>query len=62
METVKIDMFQEEVYVFTPRGEVRTFPCGATPVDFAYGAYGYWASMRWRQGERAHRAAAVPAA
>ena len=36
METVKIDMFQEEVYVFTPRGEVRTFPRGATPVDFAY--------------------------
>ena len=35
METVKIDMFQEEVYVFTPRGEVRT-PRGATPVDFAY--------------------------
>ena len=28
METVKIDMFQEEVYVFTPRGEVRTFPRG----------------------------------
>jgi len=36
METVKIDMFPEEVYVFTPRGEVRTFPRGATPVDFAY--------------------------
>ncbi|MBM3222409.1 MAG: bifunctional (p)ppGpp synthetase/guanosine-3',5'-bis(diphosphate) 3'-pyrophosphohydrolase [Candidatus Tectomicrobia bacterium] len=36
METVKIDMFQEEVYVFTPRGEVRTFPRGSTPVDFAY--------------------------
>lgn len=36
METVKVDMFQEEVYVFTPRGEVRTFPRGATPVDFAY--------------------------
>ena len=39
METVKIDMFPEEVYVFTPRGEVRTFPRGATPVDFAYAVH-----------------------
>ncbi len=36
METVKIDMFPEEVYVFTPQGEVRAFPRGATPIDFAY--------------------------
>jgi GTP pyrophosphokinase len=36
METVKIDMFPEEVYVFTPKGEVRSFPRGATPIDFAY--------------------------
>ena len=39
METVKIDMFPEEVYVFTPRGEVRTFPRGATAVDFAYSVH-----------------------
>jgi len=39
METVKIDMFPEEVYVFTPRGEVRTFPRRATPVDFAYAVH-----------------------
>ncbi len=39
METVKIDMFQEEVYVFTPRGEVRTLPRAATPVDFAYAVH-----------------------
>ncbi len=36
METVKIDMFPEEVYVFTPKGEVRAFPRGATPIDFAF--------------------------
>jgi GTP pyrophosphokinase len=36
METVKVDMFPEEVYVFTPRGDVRAFPRGATPIDFAY--------------------------
>ena len=39
METVKIDMFPEEVYVFTPRGDVKTFPRGATPVDFAYSVH-----------------------
>jgi GTP pyrophosphokinase len=36
METVKVDLFANEVYVFTPGGEVRAFPRGATPVDFAY--------------------------
>jgi GTP pyrophosphokinase len=36
METVKLDMFPEEVYVFTPKGEVRAFPRGATPIDFAF--------------------------
>ena len=36
LESVKIDLFPDEVYVFTPKGEVRVFPRGATPVDFAY--------------------------
>ena len=36
LETVKIDLYPEEVYVFTPKGEVRSFPKGATVVDFAY--------------------------
>ena len=36
METVKVDLFANEVYVFTPEGDVRAFPRGATPVDFAY--------------------------
>jgi GTP pyrophosphokinase len=36
LENVRIDLFPEEVYVFTPRGEVKTLPRGATPVDFAY--------------------------
>lgn len=33
---VKVDLFADEVYVFTPKGDVRTFPRGSTPVDFAY--------------------------
>jgi GTP pyrophosphokinase len=36
METVRIELFPNEVYVFTPQGDVLTLPKGATPVDFAY--------------------------
>ena len=36
LENVRIDLFQDEVYVFTPRGEIKTLPRGATSVDFAY--------------------------
>jgi len=36
IETVKVDLFPNEVYVFTPKGAVKQFPLGATPVDFAY--------------------------
>jgi GTP pyrophosphokinase len=36
LENVRIDLFPDEVYVFTPQGEIKNFPKGATPVDFAY--------------------------
>jgi GTP pyrophosphokinase len=36
LENVRIDLFQDEVYVFTPRGEIKTLRRGATAVDFAY--------------------------
>lgn len=36
IDAVKIDLFADEVYVFTPNGDVKAFPAGATPVDFAY--------------------------
>jgi GTP diphosphokinase / guanosine-3',5'-bis(diphosphate) 3'-diphosphatase len=39
LEGVKVDLFQDEVYVFTPKGDVRVFPRGATPIDFAFGIH-----------------------
>ena len=36
MENLKIDLFQDEVFIFTPKGEVMSLPAGATPLDFAY--------------------------
>ena len=39
LETVKVDLFPNEVYVFTPKGEVKQFPRGSTPIDFAYGIH-----------------------
>ncbi len=39
MESVKIDLFPDKVYVFTPRGEIRRLPRNATAVDFAYSVH-----------------------
>ena len=36
IESVKVDLFPNEVYIFTPKGSVKQFPLGSTPVDFAY--------------------------
>jgi guanosine-3',5'-bis(diphosphate) 3'-pyrophosphohydrolase len=36
MENLKVDLFEDEVFVFTPKGEVRSLAAGATPLDFAY--------------------------
>jgi guanosine-3',5'-bis(diphosphate) 3'-pyrophosphohydrolase len=36
VEAVKSDIFQDQVFVFTPKGEVKDLPSGATPIDFAY--------------------------
>jgi guanosine-3',5'-bis(diphosphate) 3'-pyrophosphohydrolase len=39
LETVKVDLFTDEVFVFTPKGDVKSLPRGATPVDFAYSVH-----------------------
>ncbi len=36
VDSLKTDLFQDQVYVFTPKGEIKELPAGATPLDFAY--------------------------
>ncbi len=36
VESLKVDVFQDQVFVFTPKGEVKGLPAGSTPIDFAY--------------------------
>jgi GTP pyrophosphokinase len=39
MESVRVDLFPDEVYVFTPKGDVKSLPEGSTPIDFAYAVH-----------------------
>ena len=39
LETVKTDLWEKEIYVFTPKGDVRELPDGSTPIDFAYAVH-----------------------
>ncbi|HDP24390.1 MAG TPA: bifunctional (p)ppGpp synthetase/guanosine-3',5'-bis(diphosphate) 3'-pyrophosphohydrolase [Deltaproteobacteria bacterium] len=39
LQSVKIDLYPEDVYVFTPKGDVYRFPVGATPLDYAYAVH-----------------------
>ena len=36
VESLKVDVFQDQVFVFTPKGEIKDLPAGSTPIDFAY--------------------------
>jgi GTP pyrophosphokinase len=39
LDSVRLDLFPDEVYVFTPKGDVKALPEGATPIDFAYAVH-----------------------
>jgi len=39
MDSVRVELFSEEVYVFTPKGDVKGYPKGSTPIDFAYSVH-----------------------
>ncbi len=39
MDTLKIDLFEDEVFVFTPKGDVKNLAAGSTPIDFAYAVH-----------------------
>ena len=63
LSTLKIDLYPEEVYTFTPKGKIVILPREATPIDFAYThTLRSRRYMRRRQGERPHRAVALQAA
>ena len=62
MQNLRIELYPEEVYLFTPKGEVRSLPRGSTPVDFAYSIHtdiGH--QCVGAQGQRPHRALAQQA-
>src|SRR4051794_20437823 len=39
VKSFRLDVFEDEVFVFTPKGEVKTLPAGASPIDFAYAVH-----------------------
>ena len=63
LSTLKVDLYPEEVYTFTPKGKVVVLPRDATPIDFAYTIHTeVGPHLHRRQGQRPHGAAAVQTA
>ena len=62
LSTLRVDLYPEEVYTFTPKGRVVVLPRGATPIDFAYAVHTevghqcYGREGEWRDGPAAPRA------
>ena len=63
LEHTKLEMFQDQVFCFTPKGDLIALPRGATPVDFAYAVHSevgntcVGAKINGRHRAAAHRAA-----
>src|SRR5699024_8902283 len=52
LDSLRNEIGSVEVYVFTPKGEIKALPSGSTPVDFAYSVHTSWPSNSWCPGER----------
>ena len=48
VEQVKVDLFPNDIFVFTPKGEIIRLPANATPVDFAYAVHSRWVTRVYR--------------
>ena len=58
LEFLKLDLYQDEIFVFTPTGDVIQLPKGATPIDFAFAVHTeVGLHCAGREGQRPHRAA-----
>ena len=57
LENTRLELFQDQVYVFSPKGDLTELPTGSTPVDFAYAVHsGRRRQMRGVENQRPHRA------
>ena len=62
LEFLKLDLYQDEIFVFTPKGDVIQLPKGATPIDFAFAVHTeVGLHCVGREGQRPHRAAVATA-
>ena len=61
IHSLKVDMFADEVFVFTPRGDVINLPAGATPIDFAITSTPPWATTWWGPRSTAVWSLLIPA-